>query len=278
MEIKTLEMDFNEVANQTAFLPIGSTAQASLQTANPSYYRSKAFVSKIAINPLVAAAAPLFFLVEKIQNLNLQPATEQLSTDLLHEVKAFETQAQQHGYSPKIWLAARYVLCAWIDEIIARTPWGHEINWQLQDLVDTNGNDRKENRSFFLLLNHCSQDPSKYLEILELLYLCMSLGYEGEYRHMDRGYILLAEIRDNLYHTISRHRQKQEPQLVLQTQPQLLQEKMLPRLLIRSFFITLLVTSVISSFIYSKIQLKNGLHLTTLLLQQSSAFLPEGNL
>lgn len=274
MEIKAVEIDFNQVANQSPFLPIGTTAQASLQNTHQAYYRSKAFVSQIAINPLVAAAAPLFYLVEKIQSLTLQPDSEQLSSDLLHEMKAFETQAQQHGYAPKIWLAARYVLCIWIDEIISRPAWGRDIGWQLQDLVDPNGSDRKENRSFFLLLSHCSQDPVKYLDLLELLYLCMSLGYEGEYRHMERGYILLAEIRDNLYHSIQRHRKNTPQQLVAQTQAQLVQEKILPRLLIRTLFISLLVATLISSFIFSKIQLKNSLHLTTLLLQQSAAFLP----
>lgn len=278
MEIKPVEIDFSEVANQTSFLPIGTTAQASLQNNTQAYYRSKAFVSKIGINPLIAAAAPLFFLMEKIQTLHLKPELDHLASDLLHEMKAFETQAQQHGYPPKIWLAARYVLGVWIDEIITRTFWGRDIEWQLQDLIDKSGTDSKENKSFFLLLNHCSQDPSKYLDLLELLYLCMSLGYEGEYRHMERGYILLAEIRDNLYHTIQRHRINAHKQLERQSQIAIVKEKILPRLLTRSLVITLLITSMISGFIYSKIQLKNSLRATTLLLQQNASFLPEENI
>lgn len=235
-----------------------------------AYYRSKAFVSTIGVNPLIAAAAPLFFLVEKIQNLTTTPNLTQLRTDLLHEVKAFETQAQQHGYRSKMLIAARYVLCTWVDELISRTTWGRDLTWQLQTLVEQPTADIKENRSFFLVLNHCLQDPSTYVDLLELLYLCLSLGFEGEYRYLERGYILLAELRDNLYHTIQRHRGEASKQLEIHTPQVPITEKILPRLIARVSFIAALAVISVMTYLLSNYHLNHSLQATTTLLQPLS--------
>lgn len=270
MEINAIEIDFNTtLKNQTAY-PIGTTAQGLRQQKEPTYYRSKAFVSQVGINPLIAAAAPLFFLIEKIQNLKTSPDLNQLCDDLLHEMKAFETQAQHQGYRPKMLSAARYALCVWIDEIIARTEWGRQTHWQLQDLIDNENAEKPENRSFFLLLTHCLQDPQKYLDLLELLYVCLSLGYEGEYRFMERGYILLAEIRDNLYHSILRNRPATSKQLEIAAPQTAVQERNLPKLLTRCLFIAAISTVFISSLITTNLQLNHQLNLTNNFLEQNS--------
>ena len=44
--------------------------------------------------------------------------------------------------------------------------------------------------------------PVKHLHLLELMYLCLSLGFEGKYRVMPRGTLELEVIRDSLYRQI----------------------------------------------------------------------------
>src|SRR5690606_28779404 len=55
---------------------------------------------------------------------------------------------------------------------------------------------------FFQLLERLSRNPVKHLHLLELMYLCLSLGFEGKYRVMPRGTLELEVIRDSLYRQI----------------------------------------------------------------------------
>jgi type VI secretion system protein ImpK len=62
-------------------------------------------------------------------------------------------------------------------------------------------------------LNKLSEDPSKNIDMLELLYLCLSLGFQGRYRVKPNGLNELEEIRENLYQTIRNQRRETEPEL-----------------------------------------------------------------
>jgi type VI secretion system protein ImpK len=48
----------------------------------------------------------------------------------------------------------------------------------------------------FQLLEHCLQSPRERLYLLELLYLCMCLGFEGRYRVMNDGRSQLEALRE----------------------------------------------------------------------------------
>src|SRR5579871_4241228 len=126
------------------------------------YYRSKAFVSQIGINPLIAATAPVFFLIEKFQQANIVPDLVALHDDLIHEIKAFENHAQTHGYKSQTVLAARYILCLWTDEMILNTPWGKNGGWTNFLLAQIDHKRHTHEKSFFALLEHCLQDMPTY--------------------------------------------------------------------------------------------------------------------
>lgn len=55
---------------------------------------------------------------------------------------------------------------------------------------------------FFQLLERLSRNPVKHLPMLELMYLCLSLGFEGKYRVLPRGMLELEAVRDSLYRQI----------------------------------------------------------------------------
>src|SRR5205823_5465266 len=141
-----------------------------------TYYRSKAFVSQIGINPLVAASAPLFFLIEQIKALKQIPDINKLHENPLHEINAFENQAQSYEYRAYIIHTARYVLCLWIDQTVLQTTWGEKCGWekiQLADLAES-----EQDNPFYSLLNRCIKEPAIYIDLLELFYLCLSLGFQ----------------------------------------------------------------------------------------------------
>jgi type VI secretion system protein ImpK len=50
------------------------------------------------------------------------------------------------------------------------------------------------------------RDLGRHSEVVELMYLCLSLGFEGQYRVMPRGAAALTELRDGVYRTIRQRR------------------------------------------------------------------------
>ena len=50
------------------------------------------------------------------------------------------------------------------------------------------------------------KDLGRHSEVVELMYLCASLGFEGRYRVMPRGIAALTELRESVYRTIRQRR------------------------------------------------------------------------
>lgn len=174
---------------------------------NPqSYYRSKAFTINVDINPLIAAAAPLLILANKLHQAPISPDLNKLHQDLTHEIKAFENKTQTLGYRPHIILAARYTLCTLLDEMVMTSAWGPQSDWSNQNLLATFQGEIWGGERFFLILERGCEDPKLHIDLLELIYLCLSFGFQGKYRLQDQGYIELGKIIDNLYHIIRKHR------------------------------------------------------------------------
>jgi type VI secretion system protein ImpK len=57
------------------------------------------------------------------------------------------------------------------------------------------------------------QEPNKFLPVMELMYLCLSLGFVGRYRVSPRGKGELDNLREDTYAVIVRHRPPTEADL-----------------------------------------------------------------
>lgn len=192
---------FSALASTTAENAGSELMRASLQNTH-SYYRSKIFTVTIGVNPLVTAAAILLNLVSRLRVAENYPDINELYQHLVHEIKAFENTAQKQGYRSETILVARYVLCATFDEIILHTTWGAISDWHMHRLLATFQKDSLGSERFFLILERLSEDPAHHIDLLELMYLCLSLGFQGKYRSQERGDLLLTEIMENLYQRI----------------------------------------------------------------------------
>jgi type VI secretion system protein ImpK len=149
-------------------------------------------------NPLVAAANPLLDLIPQIRATASHPSPALLREHLLDEVRQFELRAQQAGIPNETILGARYCLCTALDEAAALTPWGGNGVWSAHSLLVTFHNETWGGEKFFQLLSRLSQNPSQHLDLLELLYYCLVLGFEGRYRVVDNGRSQLETLRQRL--------------------------------------------------------------------------------
>ncbi|MDX9687904.1 type IVB secretion system protein IcmH/DotU [Halopseudomonas formosensis] len=155
-----------------------------------------------SLNPLISLAATLLSEVVRLKNTYQAEDLHSLKERLSSEIRLFEHQALQDSGDSSEVMAARYVLCTAIDEAVATTPWGNESAWSQMSLLSSFHNETFGGEKFFQLLERLSRNPVKHLHLLELMYLCLSLGFEGKYRVMPRGTLELEVIRDSLYRQI----------------------------------------------------------------------------
>ena len=158
------------------------------------------------INPLVQAAIPLLVLAGRLRGQVAQADVEALRRQTIQEVRSFEERARQAGIPAEDTMAARYALCTAIDEAVLNTPWGSQSGWSSQSLLVTFHREAFGGEKFFQILERVSSEAGRYLHLLELLYLCLALGFEGRYRLDERGQAQLADIRLDLFRRIQAHR------------------------------------------------------------------------
>ena len=108
---------------------------------------------------------------------------------------------------------AHYALCASLDDVVLNTPWGSSGGWAARSLVSTFHQEVRSGERFFDLLAQLRQNPGMFLPVLELMYLCLSLGFQGRYRLSPRGPGELDRLREDLYTIIARQRQATDPAL-----------------------------------------------------------------
>ena len=163
-------------------------------------------IAPTGINPLVAAASSLLGLAIRLKNRASHADVEGLHSRVVNEVKKFERAALNSGASPEAVRAARYALCATVDDLVLNTPWGSRSLWTTRSMVGTFHNETSGGERFFDILGHLEKTPERNIDVLELMYLCLTLGFEGRLRIEQRGSSTHGQIRDGLYRLIRRRR------------------------------------------------------------------------
>ncbi|KPB75361.1 DotU family type VI secretion system protein [Pseudomonas cannabina] len=165
------------------------------------------------LNPLESAAGPLLALLARLRSTIAHPAPASLRAQLLAWLRQFEERAEAAGVARNDVLLGRYVLCTALDEAVMSTPWGSTSEWGKQSLLITVHNEAWGGEKVFQLLDHCLQSPRERLYLLELLYLCMCLGFEGRYRVMNNGRSELEALRERTSAAIRSARGEHEREL-----------------------------------------------------------------
>ncbi|NNM59851.1 MAG: DotU family type IV/VI secretion system protein [Legionellales bacterium] len=167
-----------------------------------SFCRSKTFIARSGVNPLVAAASALFSLISKLRHTEQYENSTNLRENLIYEVKAFECAALERHYQAEQIVLARYVICATLDETIVQTKWGRESDWHQYSLINAFDGDETTGERVFALLERLHNKTKDSIDLLEFFYLCLSLGFEGKYRLIDNGHQKLDRLLDDLFRTI----------------------------------------------------------------------------
>lgn len=154
------------------------------------------------LNPLVLAATPVLMLATGLRGTEEHRDVDGLYHHIIGEIGAYEEDAQAAGLPEQTILDARYALCTFIDEVVMNTPWGNQSIWATQPLLLHYHGSTRGGEVIFRMIEDQIETRDPDVDLMELLYACISLGFEGQYRVSDGGQRELAEIRERLYRRI----------------------------------------------------------------------------
>jgi len=172
----------------------------------------KAYAQRL-INPIVSAAAPILDAVVRPTQVGNAKEAKKIKQFFMKSVENFESQLKENGYRTLTILISKHLICAFIDEMILLQPWAMIYSWQDESLSWHFAHKKLANEDFFMILERALKQIAFNLDILELGYVCLSLGFQGKYRYTNNGQAMLTAFSDTIYDAIRKKRGEHSRQL-----------------------------------------------------------------
>ena len=143
---------------------------------------------------LHASARPLIALATQLRRAVLE-SPEGMKRGLAAAVDRFERELAAAGWDARHVAAASYLLCVWVDEVVADTPWGTGGAGLLQRFHGESDGSEKVLR----LLSRLAEQPRENRALLELFHACLSLGLTGPLRAFPDAARRLETLRSRVF-------------------------------------------------------------------------------
>jgi type VI secretion system protein ImpK len=133
-------------------------------------------------NPLVTAFAPLLEFAPELERAAPPGQPEMLRQRVQGSLIEARDAAVALGQPLTRANQGAWFVAALIDDIAMNTPWGGHSDWPRQPLVTALTGEVDAGTRFFRHLEELVNYPTRDPDLLELAYLCLCLGFRGQYR------------------------------------------------------------------------------------------------
>ncbi|PPK61322.1 type VI secretion system protein ImpK [Malaciobacter marinus] len=157
---------------------------------------------EISFNPFISASIPIFNYIYSLDDSTDYLEINKVRENFVDKINHFNDKANEYEVIETEILVTRYILCTFVDEIVNSTHFGKQHDWANNSLLSLFHNETYGGENFFHLLDKFLKTPAKYIHILELMYVCLALGFEGKYRVMSKGKIELNILKESLFKQI----------------------------------------------------------------------------
>lgn len=167
-----------------------------------------------SLNPLIDVATPLFGLILRLVDLQQYDGIQQLYSRVHGDIAAIDEEVRKLGYDNAAQMSFRYCLCSFVDEAVMATAWGAQSIWAEHSMLSAYHQETWGGEKFFTILARMMMEPDTYKEMLEFLYLCLSLGFKGKYGVMQDGRQQLDQLITKLHRLLREQRGDSPEQLI----------------------------------------------------------------
>lgn len=158
-------------------------------------------------NALLKAAGPLLLLLGRLRaNLSSAPATQMIG-QVGETIEAFDHEVRAAGFTAEQTRTAKYIICAFADDIVQNIPGEDRHVWTQYSMLSRFFGERIGGVRFFEELERAKRDPGVNYDLLELMHVCLALGFEGVHRTSAGGAANLQMIQRSLFETLRRVKQ-----------------------------------------------------------------------
>lgn len=159
---------------------------------------------KAARNPLLEAAQPLLRALADMPDALASGDVDMFHRLLTREVSSFQSLCNGAQVRHEHAVGASYALCTAIDEAAHSTRWGGGAAgeagvWASRQLAIAFHDDARGGDKVFLLIGRLVAGPDEHIDLLELLYFVLGLGFEGRYATAANGRRQIETIRHRLF-------------------------------------------------------------------------------
>jgi type VI secretion system protein ImpK len=191
----------------SASLVTSPTVDAGNFLVPKGYYRSKLFIAAFSTNALVASSGPLLSLLERLCLSSSLPPIENIRGNIEHELLAFHSKLNASQYPEHLISIAYYLMAATIDEILGKSYMRvYNVAAEFQAFTPLTNDGAQPQDRFFEILNYVKERPNQYLDLVELIYFFLILGFEGHHHLKADGRQALDNKIEDLYQIIQKHR------------------------------------------------------------------------
>jgi type VI secretion system protein ImpK len=188
----------------------GGSRRASTLSSPSTEFGVRLTAVQRAKNPLLEAARPLLRALADMPEYLDANAVAELRSLLEQELRVFQKLCEQTNIRRDHMIGARYCLCTALDEAAMQTPWGKGgasgVEWITNGLATIFHEDRQGGDKVYLLIGRLMSEPQEHLDLLEVIYRILSLGFEGRYRYEADGRRKHDAVRQRLYNEIMSQR------------------------------------------------------------------------
>jgi type VI secretion system protein ImpK len=167
---------------------------------------------EVAVNPLLECSAELFSITAALRG---RRESADVGEDFRERVRGgfdvLERMAFERQIPSSRVQQAKYALAAYIDEVVLSSEWSGRLEWMASPLQLELFGEHLAGEGFFQRLAELRQGGEQNVDLLELYYVCLQLGFEGVYRL--RGLEQLMALQVDLRDQIDGYRGVPDPRL-----------------------------------------------------------------
>ncbi|WP_205299797.1 type IVB secretion system protein IcmH/DotU [Pantoea sp. Tr-811] len=139
------------------------------------------------MNPMCNAALSLLGLALRLETLDDIDDLEELYRVVSIQITNILAEMAQLPYEPLQVSAFSYALCLYLDQTVMDRPWGKVSVWSHMPLLSEFHDDALGGEKFFVILERMKQEPARFVDVLEFMYLVLCMGLKGKYAVVPGG-------------------------------------------------------------------------------------------
>ncbi|MGH1470067.1 MAG: type VI secretion system protein TssL, long form [Cellvibrionaceae bacterium] len=218
--------------------------------------------------PLIDAASPVLSLTPQLRQLDTSIDVHTLHSHIKQLIANFEDKAVRILDDAQQRKNTSYVLCALIDEAVLNTPWGENSAWSQKPMLSIFHQETYGGEKVYSILDDALVSPVKNHDVIEIIYLALSLGFMGKLRIDPQGSMKSEDIRTQVYQVLTRGRDRLQRELSTHIAPLISSQYRLQSFLPVWIFIATMTLLAFGIYSYWLMQLNEKSDLTTAALAQ----------